>query len=329
MRSGFDGFGRLGAVLAVAGTAAAFTMGASAPAMAQDYPSRSLDWVVMWSAGGGADTATRVFTRHLEEELGQSIVVRNVTGGGGSIGYLEAQRQRPDGHHLVTIQGDLPKFNPMQLAPIEIDDFDHIAGFAVQSPIIIVRADSPWETLEDFVEDARANPGQRTIGVSDIGGVHHQPVVLWAEQAGIEIQAVAHDGSPQMNAAILGGHVDAISSYVRPAAPYVDEGQLKFLGYFGSTPPSAFPDVPTFLDLGYDVVWDQPYGMGAPAGIPDEARQKLAEAAERIWAKPEFVEELANLGLDLYDASGEEMREALLEMQTGIARVLEILHGSN
>jgi tripartite-type tricarboxylate transporter receptor subunit TctC len=109
----------------------------------------------------------------------------------------------------------------------------------------------------------------------------------------------------------------------------VEDGQLRFLGYFGSSAPSAFPDVPTFVDLGYDVVWDQPYGMGAPAGIPEEAKEKLAAAAERVWAKSEFGEELANLGLEVYDATGEEMREALLEMQAGITRVLEILRASN
>jgi tripartite-type tricarboxylate transporter receptor subunit TctC len=147
MRSGLAGYGSLRAAFVAVGTATAIALTGSMPASAQEFPSQPLNWVVMWSAGGGADTATRVFTRHLEQELGQSIVVRNVTGGGGSIGYLDAQRQRPDGYNLVTIQGDLPKFNPMQLAPIEIDDFDHIAGFAVQSPILIVRADSPWETL--------------------------------------------------------------------------------------------------------------------------------------------------------------------------------------
>lgn len=298
---------------------------ATPSAWASQYPSKSIEWVVMWPAGGGADTATRTFTKYLEEELKQKIVVKNVVGGGASIGYLTAKQARPDGYTLVTIQGDLPKFNPMKLAPIEVSDFDIIESFAVQSPILIARADSPWKSLQDFIDDARNNPGQRTIGVSDIGGVHHQPVVLWAKAAGISVRPVAHAGSPQMNAAILGGHVDLVSSYIRPAAPYVKEGQLKYLAYFGATRPQDAPDTPTFKELGFDVVWEQPYGLGGPAGLPQEAKERLSAAAQKVRSNPEFVKDLAKLGLELYDRSGDETKAYLTQVQSSIAEVLSIL----
>ena len=295
------------------------------PATAQQYPAKSIEWTVMWSAGGGADTATRTFTRHLETELGQKIVVKNIVGGGGSIGYLTAKQSRPDGYSLVTIQGDLPKFAPMQLAEIKVEDFDIIGGFAAQSPIVIARADSPWKNLQEFIDDAKRNPGKRTIGVSDIGGVHHQPVVLWAKAAGIRIVAVAHAGSPQMNAAILGGHVDLVASYIRPAAPYVKEGKLRFLGYFGANRPEDHPSTPTFKDLGYDIVWEQPYGLGGPAGVPEVANTRLAAAAAKIRKNPQFKLELGNLGLEVYDKDGPEFRNYLLKMQDDIGNVIKIL----
>lgn len=295
------------------------------PAAAQQYPTKAIEWIVMWSAGGGADTATRTFTRPLEAELGQKIVVKNIVGGGGSIGYLTAKQSRPDGYNLVTIQGDLPKFAPMQLAEIKVENFDIIGGFAAQSPIIVARGDSPWKTLQEFIDDAKRNPGKRTIGVSDIGGVHHQPVVLWAKAAGIQIRAVAHAGSPQMNAAILGGHVDLVASYIRPAAPYVKEGKLRFLGYFGANRPEDYPNTPTFKELGYDIVWEQPYGLGGPAGIPEVARTKLAAAAAKIRKTPQFKQELGNLGLEVYDKNGPEFRSYLLEMQDDIGDVMKIL----
>ncbi|WP_048710746.1 tripartite tricarboxylate transporter substrate binding protein [Microvirga massiliensis] len=282
----------------------------------------------MWPAGGGADTATRTFTRYLEKELGQTIVVKNVVGGGASIGYSTAKAAKPDGYNLVTIQGDLPKFAPMKLAPIEIDDFDIIAGFAVQSPIILVRADSPWKTLQDFIGDAKNNPGKRTIGVSDIGGVHHQPVVLWSKQAGIELRAIAHAGSPQMNAAILGGHIDAVSSYIRPALPYIQEGKVRALGYFGEERASDLPAVPTFKESGFSVVWDQAYGIGGPAGLPTEAKEALRKATEKVWTIPAFEQELNKLGLILYTRTGAELRESLVRMQAGIAEVLSILNAT-
>lgn len=306
-------------------TVAAGAALASGSAWASSYPSKSIEWIVMWPAGGGADTATRTFTKYLEEELKQKIVVKNVVGGGASIGYLTAKQGRPDGYSLVTIQGDLPKFAPMKLAPIEVSDFDIIESFAVQSPILIARADSPWKNLQDFIEDAKANPGQRTIGVSDIGGVHHQPVVLWAKAAGISVRPVAHAGSPQMNAAILGGHVDLVSSYIRPAAPYVAEGQLRYLAYFGGSRPQDAPDTPTVKELGFDVVWDQPYGLGGPAGLPQEVKERLSEAARKVRANPEFAKELRKLGLEVHDSSGEETKQYLTQMQSSIAEVLAIL----
>jgi len=314
--------------MGIAASVGALLALAAAPASAQ-YPTKSMEWTVMWPSGGGADTATRTFTKYLEAELGQKIIVKNVAGGGASIGYITAKQARPDGYGLVTIQGDLPKFEPMNLAPIKVDDFDIVAGFAVQSPIIVVRADAPWKTLQDFVEDAKRNPGQRTIGVSDIGGVHHQPVVLWAKAAGIKVRAVAHAGSPQMNAAILGGHVDLISSYVRPASPYVQEGKLRFLGYFGAERPEEFPNVPTFRELGYDIVWEQPYGVGGPKGLPSQAKDRLAAASKAIWDKPEFKAELAKLGLEVYRRDGADLRKSLLDMQAGIAEVIRILKTEN
>ena len=293
---------------------------------ADQYPSRSIEWIVMWSAGGGADTATRTFTKYLEKKLKQTIVIKNVVGGGGAAGYITAKQARPDGYTLVTVQGDLAKFVPAKLAPIKIDDYDSIAGFAVQSPILIVRADSPWKTLAEFVAAAKKKPGQLTIGVSDIGGVHHQPIVLWSKQAGISLRAIAHKGSPQMNAAILGSHVDAVSSYIRPAIPYIKNGTLRPLAYFGAKRPLALPQVPTFKELGFNIVWNQPYGMGGPAGLPANVKAVLAKAAAAVNANSDFQKDLAKLGLEPYPVSGAELRQDLLDSQAGIAKVIADLH---
>jgi len=312
-----------GWVSAVLAGAMAFT--GAGLALAQQYPSRAIEWIVMWPAGGGADTATRTLLKYLEPELGQKVVVKNIVGGGGSIGYMASKQSRPDGYSLITINADLPKFTPMQLAAIKVEDFDLIGSFAGQSPIIIARADSPWKTLKDFEEDARKNPGKRTIGVSDIGGIHHQPVVLWAKAAGINVRAVAHAGSPQMNAAILGGHVDLISSYVRPAAPYIKDGKLRFLGYFGPERLEDYPETPTFKELGYDVVWDMPYGIGGPAGMPEEARKRLAAATAKVVKNPELKEALGKLGLQVVAQDGPAFKAYLGKLQSEIANVMTIL----
>ena len=298
------------------------------PAMAagkSNYPSKPIKWIVMWQAGGGGDTASRIYTKYLEQILGQKIVVENITGGGGSIGYAAAKNARPDGYTLVVVQGDLPKYKPMNLAPLDISDFDVIGSFCYQSPVLVAQSKSHWNTAMDFAEEAKKNPDKMTMGVSDIGGSHHQPLLLWMDQAGFSAKAIAHDGSPAMNAAILGGHVDVVSSYIRPAIPYVNDGVLKFIGYFGSERHPDFPDVPTFKELGYDIVWEIPYGIGGPKGLPEDVKKILEEANKKVWEIPEFRAELEKLGQSVYKKDSVAYTEHLYKMQENITKALSLM----
>lgn len=312
------------AIAIVAGLAAVLAPDGRARAQG-DYPSHPIEWIIMWSPGGGADTATRIFVKYFEEELGVDVVVKNVTGASGTIGYLTAKRAKADGYTLVSALSDLPKYKSLGVKGIEVDDFDILGSFAVEAPIIVAQADAPWETANDFAEAARENPGELSIGVSNIGGVHHQPVVLWEDAADFTAPVVAHKGSPQMNAALLGGHVDIISSWVKQSLSHVKNGDLKYLGYFGANPPPGLPDVPTFQELGYDIVWEHSYGMGAPKGMPEERKQVLIDAMKRVWANPEFEAELNRLGLRLYKRGPEEYRKELLDTQTTMDRVVDLL----
>jgi len=290
-----------------------------------EYPEKPIEWIVMWSAGGGADTATRTFVKYFEQEIGVDVNVKNVTGAGGSIGYLTAKRAKPDGYTLVSALSDLPKYVPLGTESIKVDDYEILGSFAVEAPIIVTQADAPWESIEDFEERARANPGELTIGVSNIGGVHHQPVALWMEEAGFDAKVVAHKGSPQMNAALLGGHVDLISSWVKQSLSHVQSGDLRYMAYFGSEPPAEFQDVPTFKELGYDIVWEHSYGMGAPKGIPEEAKRKLVAAMQRVWENPDFERDLRKVGLSLFTMGPDEYRGQLLSVQKDMERIVEIL----
>jgi len=297
-------------------------------ASSDSYPSKPIRWIVMWQAGGGGDTASRTYVKYLEQVLGQKIIVENIVGGGGSLGYAAAKNARPDGYTLVVVQADLPKYKPMNLAPLDIDDFDVIGSFCYQSPVIVVQSNTKWKTANDFAEEAKKFPGEKTIGVSDIGGSHHQPLLLWMEQAGFKAAAIAHDGSPAMNAAILGGHVDAISSYIRPAIPYVKDGQLKFIGYFGGERHPDFPDVPTFKELGYDIVWEIPYGIGAPKGLPENVKKILEDANKKVWENPDFKKDLEKLGQLLYTKDSGEYKKNLYKMQENITNALKLMNSS-
>ena len=296
---------------------------------AEKYPKKNLNWIVMWKAGGGADTATRLFVKQFEKFIGKKVIVQNITGGGGSIGYTAAKNAKPDGYTLVTIQGDLPKFKPMGLAPVDIGDFDIMGGFAFQSPVIVARSDSPWKTAKDFVEDAKKKPGKLTVGVSDIGGTYHQPMVLWMQAAGFDAKAIVHEGSPQQTAALLGGHVDVNVTWVRPNIPYIKEGKLRFLGYISSERLPQYPDVPTFREFGWDVIWEHPYGIGGPKGLPEHAKKVLSEATKKVWKIPEFEKDLDKLGLSILKKDGPAYTEHMYKMQKDMTTALRIIKGGS
>ncbi len=305
---------------------AASLMTLAAGAAVADYPERPIDWIVMWSAGGGADTATRTFTPYFEEQLGTTVNVQNLTGASGLTGYITAKNSRPDGYTLVSALSDLPKYRPLDQGDVTVEDFEIIGGFAVEAPIIVTQADSPWDSVNDFVEDARANPGQYSVGVSNLGGVHHQPLVLWFDQVGIDVSVVAHAGSPQMNAALMGGHVDLISSWVAQSLPGVRGGELKYLASFGPASPPGFEDVPTFAEEGIDVTWPHSYGLAAPKGTPQDVLDTLADALQAVVENPDFEQDLNELGLLLHPATGEEYRQELMETESKMGVVVDLLN---
>ena len=292
---------------------------------ADSYPDKSIKWIVVWRAGGGADTATRIYTKYLESVLGVNNNVVNIVGGATSVGFTEAKNAKPDGYTLVCAQGDLPKFKSQMTASLRVSDFDIIGSFAYQSPIFVCRSDAPWNNVSEFVKDAQARPGELTIGISNIGGTYHQPMLLWQEMAGFEAKAIVLESSPKQAAALLGGHVDAIITWVRPCIPYIEEGQFKFLGYMGSERHANYPDVPTFTESGYDIVWEHPYGVAGPKGLPEEVKAVLSEANEKVWDIPEFKEEMGKLGLLIYKKDGKEYKEHLEKMEDDMAKANSLI----
>lgn len=289
------------------------------------YPKKPINMIVVWKAGGGADTATRIFTKYFEKTIGQKVIVQNITGGSASIGYLAAKEAKPDGYTLVCIQGDLPKFKPMGMAPLSVEDFDILDGFAYQSPVVVVKGSAPWNTIQEFVEDCRKNPGKRSIGISDLGGTYHQPLVLWEEMAGFKSKAIAHEGSPQQMASLLGGHVDANVTWVRPNIPYVKNGEMKFLAYMASERLDEYPNVPTLKEAGWNIVWEHPYGVGGPKGLPADVKKVISEATQKVWSIPEFQKDLDNLGLVIFKLDSEKYTNHMLKMQEDMTKALKLI----
>jgi tripartite-type tricarboxylate transporter receptor subunit TctC len=315
-------------IVALVSLASLVFVGHSGSAEKSTYPKKNIKWICMWKPGGGADTASRIFLKQAEKILGKRVLVQNITGGGGSIGYLVAKKARPDGYTLVMIQGNLPAYKQMGQAKLDIDDFDVLGTFAFQSPIVVARSEAPWKTAKDFAEDARRNPGKFTVGINTIGDAcMHQPYVLWADLARFDCHAIAHEGTPQQTAALVGGHVDIMVSWVKTSIPYIKEGKLKFLGYMSPRRLPDYPDVPTLQELGWDVSYQHPYGIGGPKGLPEDVKKVLSEVTKKVWDIPEFEQDLKKLGLSVLRMDAPTYTEHLYKMQKTMTKALNLIRG--
>lgn len=271
--------------------AAATTCLLTGTAGAADYPDRDIMHIMPWSAGGGTDTVIRSFLNFAEKSLGVGINTQNITGAQSGIGTLRLMKSRPDGYSIGTLTWDsvitVPYYN---LVPgYDIDQLAYLGTVTLHPTAIIVRADAPFQDLEAFVEAAKAAPGTLKISNVGIGGVWHLPALDFAMQAGIDIQHVPYPtGSGPQVEALLSGETEAAATSISAAYPAIRSGQALVLAVMADERDPEFPDVPTFKELGYDVVWGSMRMLATQAGVDADARATLEAGFAEVFDMPEF-----------------------------------------
>ena len=260
-------------------------------ANAQDaYPSRAVQMVVAFPPGGQADIVARPVSSALERLWRQPVPVVNRGGAGGAIGNASVARAVPDGYTLLMalsslamlpeadrLNGRAPSYTVDQLAPIALITAD--------PTVLVVNADSPWRTLEDFVEDAKRRPGALTYSSAGNYSTLHVAMAMFAGAAGIDLLHVPFQGGGPAMTALLSGTVQALSSGPGPALSQVRDGKLRALAQWGATRAPGFEDVPTFIEKGYrDVefyIWAGVFApVTTPAAVQDRLRNSLREAVQ-------------------------------------------------
>lgn len=226
-------------------------------AFAQTYPVRNITMIVPFPAGGQADLAARPVAQALERILGKSVIVDNrAGGGGGSVGNAAAARAEPDGYTLLMTLSSLavlPEADRLFDRPVayEVSQFMPIARVLADPTLLAVPASAPWNTAQEFVEDAKKRPGQITYGSSGPYGTLHVAMEMFANSADIKMLHVPFRSAGPALTALLSGTVQAIAAAPGTLKPQVDDGKLRVLGNCGAQRVASFPDVPTFQQLGY------------------------------------------------------------------------------
>lgn len=278
------------------------TFSGSANAQAA-WPSRNITMIVPFPAGGQADLAARPVAMALERIFGKPVVVDNrAGGGGGSVGNAAAARAEPDGYTVLMTLSSLavlPEADRLFDRPVayEMSQFAPVARVLADPTMLAVPASAPWKTVKDFVEDAKARPGQIPYGSSGPYGTLHIAMEMFAASAGIKLLHVPFRGAGPALTGLLTGTVQAVASAPGTLRGQVDDGKMRVLAGWGAKRVSSFPDVPTFQELGYkDVEFYIWAGLFAQKALPAPIMTRLREAVGEAVRAPEVVKTFETAG---------------------------------
>lgn len=219
------------------------------------FPTKTMTIVCPYGAGGGTDLALRILAECGKDTFGQTINVENKTSGSGTVGLTEALNAAADGYTLGTCSVDLITLPLLGLAPAETtrDAFDPICVINGEPAAIIIRADSRWNTIQDFLAEAKEKPGTVQLANSGMGNIWHLAAIGIELETGASFNHVPFDGAASALTAVLGGHVDAVTCSAAEAASNIASGELKVLAVANTERLEAYPDVPTFQEVGVDL----------------------------------------------------------------------------
>jgi tripartite-type tricarboxylate transporter receptor subunit TctC len=259
------------------------------------YPTKPINVLVSYAAGGVVDTTTRVLCAQAEKFLGQPFVLTNNGAGGATVATAIVAKQKPDGYNLLaTASAPLVRIPQYRKVPYVLDDFIPIMQHAATESGLVVPANSPFKTVKDLVEFARKNPGKVTYSTLGIGSAMHMSMEYIAKQEGITWTHVPYNGSMPAVTALLGGHVTCASTSTE-WKPFVQEGRLRLLATHGNKRNRNFPNVPTLKELGYDFYNDSTFLILAPKGTPMVIVKKLEDALHKAYNEREYQDTLPRI----------------------------------
>jgi tripartite-type tricarboxylate transporter receptor subunit TctC len=281
------------AVLVV--TAASFA--AAQPA----WPTKPITMVVPFPPGGLADIVARPVAEAMSRELGQPVLVENKAGAGGGIGMAYVSKAPADGYTVLMSLSSLTVIPEADVVlgrnqMFALNSLRPIARYTADPTVLAVRADSPWKTARDFVEDAKKRPGAINYGSSGSYGTMHVPMEILSQTAGIKMTHVPFTGAGPAVVALLGGQIDAVSSGPATVLQHVKAGKLRVLAHWGNGKLDALPDVPSLKTAGYNAEYAQWSGLFVPAATPEPVAQRLRAAARAAALDPKVKEVILNAG---------------------------------
>ncbi|MFU8888622.1 MAG: tripartite tricarboxylate transporter substrate binding protein [Trueperaceae bacterium] len=299
----------------------------AAAAAAQTFPARPITFTVPWSPGGGTDTTSRTLAAVLSQSLDVNVNVVNRTGGGGVVGHLALAQAPANGYTIGAITVEITMLPHIGQTTLSYVDYTPL-GLMINNPsAVTVRADAPWDTLDELLDHIRANPGELQASGTAMGGIWDLARIGLLLAADIDPDAmpwVPSQGAAPAFQELLAGGVDVVTAALAEAASLLGAGEVKVLGVMSPNRVGRFPDVPTLRELGYDWSIGGWAAVAAPAGLPADVRATLADAIEAAMASADFIDPLTAAGFTLQPMNADEFSAFIQEQHEVNGRLLEI-----
>ena len=270
-----------------------------APIHAAEFPTKEVQIIIPWAAGGATDLIFRALAATTGKYLGKAVIVVNRPGGAGAVGYTEAAQAKPDGYTLVSA------ITPLTILPHQVKtaftykSFEPVINVVDDPSMFLVRSDAPWKSLKEFLDYAKKNPDMITVGNSGAGGGVHLVALAFERTAGVKFNHIPFAGGGPSVTALLGGHVNAVSVSPPEGIEHVKAGKLKIIALFSEKRFEMFPDVPTVKEQGVDFAMGMWRGLVAPKGTLPDVIKKLHDAFKQGMNDPVFKKNAKDMAVNL------------------------------
>lgn len=273
------------------------------------YPTKQVNMVIAFTAGGSSDVQARIVEKYWKKHFNdQPLVFDYKTGAGGQVGFTEIVRAKPDGYTIGGI--NVPHIAIQSLsnqATFKVDEFAYIAQVVADPNLLVVKADSPVKDLKGFIEEAKKKNGKLTVGIVGTFTAHHLALLQMEEILGIKVTPVPFTGAADQNVALMGGHIDAMIGNLNDVMR--DLAKFKLISLASEQRHEWVKDVPTFKEQGYNFISDIRRGFAAPKGIDPAVLNKLREGFKKIANDPAYLEDMKKIGQPAAYLNGDEFEK--------------------
>ena len=262
---------------------------------AAGFPEKPITLVVHAGAGGGSDIFSRTMAAANDKEkyLPQPIVVENKPGGSGAISFAYVAGKKGDPYFMLTAVTSFLTTPILRKSQIGYKDFTPLSNFAFDEYMLMVKGDSKYKTVKDVIAFAKANPKKMTVGGTQLGSSDSVCSYLLEKAAGVQLNYIVFNSGGEVNAALMGGHIDLAVSNPGEALELAKANKVRLLGVYSEKRLAGAPDVPTLKEQGLDVTYVQNRGLVAPAGIPEDARKTIEVAFQKYMKSETFKKYVA------------------------------------